>query len=151
MRPKYCDYPAYQMLESFCKMMDICICYGETPANTYAFADVDSSDLRIIMNDSQIKSGAFATRILGHEIGHFLVERFYVDSTEEDSVSSNLIELQCDQIGNALYLLAERVTEEAEANGENLCVFINRAITETMERDSNPSANSKNEKMNTAN
>ena len=36
-------------------------------------------------------------------------------------------------------------------DGGSVNAFINRAITETMERDSNPSANSKNKEMNTAN
>ena len=48
---------------------------------------------------------------------------------------SYLIEMQCDQIGNALYLLAERIAGNAEAEGEDLAGFINRAISETMERD----------------
>lgn len=135
MQPEYCTYPAYQILESFCKMMNIGIRYGRTPNNSYATANVDSFDSHIVMNDLRIESGVQATRILGHEIGHFLVERFYIDSPEMDSASSYLIELQCDQIGNALYLLAERIADEAEGNGENLCGLINRAITETMERD----------------
>ena len=116
-------------------MMNIDIRCGETPNGTYAIADVDSYDSNIVMNDLRIESGAQATRILGHEIGHFLVEHFYNDFLKVDSASSYLIELQCDQIGNALYLLAERIADEAEANGEDLYAFINRAITETMERD----------------
>lgn len=43
------------------------------------------------------------------------------------------------------------IQAHAEANGESVNGFINRAITETMERDSNSSANSKNKEMNTAN
>ena len=135
MQPEFCTYPAYQILEILCKMMNIDIRCGETPNGTYAIADVDSYDSNIVMNDLRIESGAQATRILGHEIGHFLVEHFYNDFLKVDSASSYLIELQCDQIGNALYLLAERIADEAEANGEDLYAFINRAITETMERD----------------
>lgn len=140
MQPEYCTYPAYQILESFCKMMNIGIRYGKTPDNSYAIANVESFDSHIVMNDLRIESGPQATRILGHEIGHFLVERFYNDSLKKDSASSHLIELQCDQIGNALYLLAERIVDEAEGNGEDLCGFINRAITETMERDNDAPA-----------
>ena len=45
----------------------------------------------------------------------------------------------------------DAVQAQAENHGESVSGFINRAITETMERDSNPSANSKNKEMNTAN
>ena len=118
-------------------MLDIRVSYGETPRNTYAIAGIDSCPPRIIMNESRIETGDYAARVLGHEIGHFLVEQFYADKDAEENswAVSYLIEMQCDQIGNALYLLAERIAGNAEANGEDIAGFINRAISETMERD----------------
>lgn len=126
-------------------MMDIRVCYGETPGNSYAVADVDSYQPRIVMNELRIETGDYAARILGHEIGHFLVEQFYADKDAEENswAVSHLIEMQCDQIGNALYLLAERIAGNAEAGGEKLASFINRAISETMERDAVCRSNSK--------
>ena len=107
-------------------MLDIRVCYGKTPENSYAIADVDSYHPRIVMNESRIETG-----------DHFLVEQFYADKDAEENgwAVSYLIEMQCDQIGNALYLLAERIAGNAEAEGEDLAGFINRAISETMERD----------------
>lgn len=118
-------------------MLDIRVCYGKTPENSYAIADVDSYHPRIVMNESRIETGDRAARVLGHEIGHFLVEQFYADKDAEENgwAVSYLIEMQCDQIGNALYLLAERIAGNAEAEGEDLAGFINRAISKTMERD----------------
>ena len=140
MTPEFSKLPAYRILESFCRMMDIRVCYGETPGNAYAIADVDSYPPRIVMNESRINTGDHAARILGHEIGHFLVEQFYAEKDAEENgwAVSHLIEMQCDQIGNALYLLTERIADNAEAEGEDLAGFINRAISETMERDGNP-------------
>ncbi|MFQ8766890.1 MAG: hypothetical protein ACLR8U_10505 [Oscillospiraceae bacterium] len=137
MQPEYSKLSTYRILESFCRMLDIRVCYGKTPENSYAIADVDSYHLRIVMNESRIETGDHAARVLGHEIGHFLVEQFYADKDAEENgwAVSYLIEMQCDQIGNALYLLAERIAGNAEAEGEDLAGFINRAISETMERD----------------
>ena len=103
-------------------MLDIRVCYGKTPENSYAIADVDSYHPRIVMNESRIETGDHAARVLGHEIGHFLVEQFYADKDAEENgwAVSYLIEMQCDQIGNALYLLAERIAGNAEAEGEDL-------------------------------
>ena len=103
-------------------MLDIRVCYGKTPENSYAIADVDSYHPRIVMNESRIETGDHAARVLGHEIGHFLVEQFYADKDAEEN-------------GNALYLLAERIAGNAEAEGEDLAGFINCAISKTMERD----------------
>lgn len=137
MKPEFSKLPAYRILESVCRMLDIRVSYGEIPRNAYAIADVDSYPPHIVMNESRINTGDHAARILGHEIGHFLVEQFYADKDAEENswAVSHLIEMQCDQIGNALYLLAERIAGNAEAEGEDLAGFINRAISETMERD----------------
>ena len=45
----------------------------------------------------------------------------------------------------------DAVQAHAEAHGESVSGFINRAITETMERDSDPSTNSKNKERHKAN
>lgn len=45
----------------------------------------------------------------------------------------------------------DAVQAHAEAHDESVSGFINRAITETMERDSNPSTNSKNKERHKAN
>ena len=137
MQPEYSKLSTYRILEIFCRMLDIRVCYGKTPENSYAIADVDSYHPRIVMNESRIETGDHAARVLGHEIGHFLVEQFYADKDAEENgwAVSYLIEMQCDQIGNALYLLAERIAGNAEAEGEDLAGFINCAISKTMERD----------------
>ena len=45
----------------------------------------------------------------------------------------------------------DAVQAHAESHGESVSGFINRAITETMERDSDPSTNSKNKERHKAN
>lgn len=138
--PEYQNFPAYKVLESICTMLDVKVYYGEPIGDTYAVAEVDNDSPYIIMSGSRIKSADYATRVLGHEIGHFLIEEFYRNVDEESILSPNaqdlgyLIELQCDQIGNALYLLAKRIAEEADANGEIIQEFINHAISKTMEQ-----------------
>lgn len=142
--PEYRNSPTYKVLEIICTMLDIQVYYGEPSGSAYEVAEVDNSSPHIIMSRSRIESADYAARVLGHEIGHCLIEGFYCKIDEKNFLSPNaqdvgyLIELQCDQIGNSLYLLAKGIAEEVAASGEDIRDFINRAISETMERDGKP-------------
>ena len=123
MIPQYTEAPAYKLIESFCRMIGVEIRYGTVPPNAFAVAEVDDCPPRIRMSVNM--NDAFAQRVLGHELGHHLVERLYRGELENVDY---LIELQCDQIGNALYLLANRIIEEADANGIDVLSHVNDAL-----------------------
>lgn len=127
MKPEYSNLPAYTVLESFCNMIGVQVFYGKTPPNSYAVAEVDAYPPHIVMRENL--SDSYAQRVLAHEIGHFLVERLYITGNTD---ADYLIELQCDQIGNALYLLANRIADESDTQGERIDRFMNQAIDEVI-------------------
>lgn len=135
MTPQYTEAPAYKLIKSFCRMIGVEICYGTVPPNTVAVAEVDEHPSRIRMGVDM--KDAFAQRVLGHELGHHLVEHLYRGELEN---ADYLIELQCDQIGNALYLLANRIIEEADASGIDVFSHINDALVAEMKVCSNNSS-----------
>ena len=75
MIPQYTEAPAYKLIKSFCRMIGVEICYGTVPPNTFAVAEVDDCPPRIRISVN--KNYAFAPRVLGHELGHHLVECLY--------------------------------------------------------------------------
>ena len=130
--PEYANSSTYQVLGSFCRMIGVQIKYQGARA---AIANVDDVGCPSITMPTESKGFDNMSRVLGHEIAHLLIEDQFVDSGGR---ASHLIEYCCDQIGNGLFLLAEKIVSEAEGYGEDIGAFMAGAMNGLAVQDDTP-------------
>ena len=131
--PEYTKSQTYQLVKMLCAMSGVSLKYQDIRV---AIADVDSYDIRTISMPIDETVFLDQTRVLCHELAHFLIENFFND---EDGRSSHFIEHCSDQVGNSILLLAEKIVEEAEGNGEELSTYLMEKINNSLlETDTTP-------------
>ena len=132
--PEYTKSETYKLLKAFSGMLGINIYYKN---QDFAYAYVDNTcDPNISMPINNEKFGDMS-RILGHKIAHFLVDYIFNDKDMFNNINPQvryLNKITCDQISNGLFLLVERIVEEAEANGEDLLDYIKQSLEKELKK-----------------
>jgi hypothetical protein len=115
---EYSQTPEYKIVKSLLAAIGVTVKYEDTDM-AVAHVDDDFDEDGNYWVSMPINSGRYGnmTRVLAHELAHFLIENAFYD---KDGRASHLIEYCCDQIGNGVFLLAEKIVEESEANNDKV-------------------------------
>lgn len=108
--PQYASFPAFVELSSLARRAGITIRFGDVPPHAYA----QSRDNLIVLPQAmRFQSPEHAAIVLGHEIAHTVINRFYQGEGDNDGDLPRhmLMEADCDRLGTFLYLLADETVK----------------------------------------
>ena len=115
--PQYANGVAYKKLAALCEAAGFAVAYRELDDDIFARTRDRGIEMPSI---EQFETDEHAAMVLGHELGHHLLDDFYSESQFNNPDTNEalrvMIESQCDVVGVILFKLAEMIAgHEAES------------------------------------